>query len=276
MKSGAVLLFIGLGLACGDARADGGMHRLREALRDLLEDARDESGQCRRAVVNGVSDLRDRLDEMDGRRRKLKMALRSLRDIEADAADDCPGSIRKGLRRAVEILEEASESARDDDDDDDRRDRRRRDRDRDWDRDRDRDRDRSDRDRDRDRDDRPRRVECWNAQDPGCYNTKGGNPPMQRAQFDGIRAAVNAAGPNVFGRLDAIRIGVSNAYLTSLQMILLVRMLKPSVFQMVDAVKACAPRLVDPQNGQGIAAEFGPAVFQARDAAAIVAAQRGD
>ena len=53
-------------------------------------------------------------------------------------------------------------------------------------------------------------------------------------------------------------------------------MFKPHVFQMLDAVKAAAPKLVDPQNGAGISEKFSPHVFQGNDAAKAIAAQRGD
>jgi len=236
---------LGLSLQAADARA-GSMRRARDAVADVIEDGRDEAPECRRAL-RGLDEVRDRLD--DGGRRAARAALQRLRAIADDAEDDCPKQIRRGLRRAIEAIGDIPDG---DDDGDDRR-----------------------RDRDDDRG-RRRRVDCWNDADPGCANTKGGNPPMGRAAFEGLRRSVQSAGPNVFTMLDALKAGMQNAYMTSMQLVVIVRLFKPNVFQMLDAVKVCAPRLVDPQNGQGVAAEFQPNVFQARDAAGIIGAQRGD
>ncbi len=252
MRMRYALVLVTLGLAAADAHA-GSLRKARDAVADAIDDGRDEERECRRAL-RGLEAVRDQLDE--GGRRNVKMALRRLRDIADDAEDDCPKPLRRTLRRAVDLLAEFGDRDRDDDDDDRPR--------------------RRERDRDDD-DDRPRRrVDCWNNQDPGCFNTKGGNPPMGRAAFEGLRRSVASMSPNVFQMLDALRAGMQNAYMTSMQLTVIVRLFKPNVFQMLDAVKVCAPRLVDPQNGQGVAAEFQPNVFQARDAAAIIGAQRGD
>jgi hypothetical protein len=77
--------------------------------------------------------------------------------------------------------------------------------------------------------------------------------------------------------LDRVKTGIAGGYLTSRQLVHLLQLFKPHVFPMLDVVKVCAPRLVDPENGAGLVADaFRPHTNVGSQAAAIVAAQRGD
>ena len=116
-------------------------------------------------------------------------------------------------------------------------------------------------------------VDCWDASDPGCRYMKGGRHPMGKAAWQGLLQSVKASQPNVFQMTDLVKAAVANQALTSKQLITLVEIFKPSVFQMLDVVRVCAPNVVDPQNGLGIAAVFQPHVFQGKDAVKLMASQ---
>ncbi len=212
------------------------IRRLRDAIGDALAGARDESRECRRTVLRDLEDADDAL----ARRGDVRGAARILRGSDRDI-DLCQRPTQRDLRRVLDLIADLREDRAEE-----RAERR-----------------------------RPPRVECWNNSDPGCVNTKNGQPPMTGAAFAGLQSAINSV-PNVFTKLDTLRTMVGSAYLTSMQATLLVRLLKPHVFQQLDAVKVIAPRLVDPQNGGGIAAELAPHSFQVQDAAKIISAQRGD
>jgi len=118
---------------------------------------------------------------------------------------------------------------------------------------------------------------CWQAGDPGCARTRDGRAPMDRDTFAAFVANVRAASPHVFPMVDRFRNGLSQGYLTSRQLALVLDSFRPHVFPMLDVVKAGAPKLVDPQFGAGVISEkFSPHTMVGNDAAAVVNAQHGD
>ncbi len=117
----------------------------------------------------------------------------------------------------------------------------------------------------------------FSADDPGCYRTKAGFQPMDRAAYGAFYQQVASARPHVFRMVDRVKTGLGAGYLTVRQLANLVDLLKPHIFPMLDVVKICAPRLVDPEgNGALVGARFHPHRQVAADATAIVNAQRGD
>jgi hypothetical protein len=123
----------------------------------------------------------------------------------------------------------------------------------------------------------PPPYDCWSAEDPGCYRTKAGFQPMDRAAYGAFYQHVAAARPHVFRMVERVKTGLGAGYLTVRQLANLLELLKPHIFPMLDVVKLCAPRLVDPEgNGALVAARFHPHRQVAADAAAIVNAQRAD
>jgi hypothetical protein len=212
------------------------VRRLRDAIRDALGAARYEGPDCQRTVVRDLQDADGALYRGD-----VRGAARILRSTDRDVGR-CQRATEREVRRVIDLVADLREERREE-----RAERR----------------------------ERAPRVECWNGSDPGCYNTKNGQPPMAGAAFAGLQSAINAV-PSVFTKLDTLRSFSNNAYFTSMQATVLVRMFKPHVFQQLDAVRLIAPRLVDPQNGGGIAAELSPHQFQVQDAARLISAQRGD
>jgi hypothetical protein len=212
------------------------IRRLRDAIGDALRASRYDGADCQRTVVRDLQDADASLSRGD-----VRNASRVLRSTERDS-DRCQRPTQREVRRVLDLIADLRDERREE-----RAERRA----------------------------AAPRVECWNGSDPGCYNTKNGQPPMAGAAFAGLQSAINAV-PNVFTKLDTLRSLAGSAYLTSMQATVVVRMFKPHVFQQLDAVKLIAPRLVDPQNGGGLAAELSPHQFQVQDAARIISAQRGD
>jgi hypothetical protein len=79
---------------------------LRQALRDLLDDASDEVRECRRAVVKPVQSIMDRTDDRHPEWRRI---LRKVRAAAEDAADDCPRSIVHRFENVRAVLEDLSD-----------------------------------------------------------------------------------------------------------------------------------------------------------------------
>jgi hypothetical protein len=119
-------------------------------------------------------------------------------------------------------------------------------------------------------------VDCWNAADPGCLRTKGGNPPLGKVAFEGFLQAVRAQKPHVFPMKDTVEASLQSAYLTSQQLSVVIEEFKPHSQVMLDVIKLAAPRLVDPQNGAGVSAKLAPHTFLVQEAAEAISAQRGD
>ncbi len=119
------------------------------------------------------------------------------------------------------------------------------------------------------------RVFCWAATDPGCRRTRDGRLPMDRAAFNSFLTLVSSARPHVFPMRDRVTTGVANQYLTSYQLTSLLEYFKPHVFPMLEVVKACAPHVVDPENGVGsVAAKFSPHTMVGTQASQVLSSQQ--
>lgn len=122
-----------------------------------------------------------------------------------------------------------------------------------------------------------RRMACWSPTDPGCGRARNGMFAMNRTAFASFMTLVRSAKPHVFTMKDRVQTGLGGQYLTSAQLVLLLQEFKPHIFPMLDVVKACAPRVVDPENGVGsVAHAFSPHTMIGSQAAAVLSAQRGD
>ncbi len=239
---------LGLALAIAAPAAAASLGDALDDVGDAIDAAKEEGGRCQRAVVGDLRDLADDLKDAKRDRGGSTRALRrSLEKIADAAADDCPRGVTKSLKKALDALSE------DEDDDGD-----------------------DERDRGRGKKARGKKAVCWNDADPGCEGTRGGNGPMARAAFDSLMTAVRGAKPHVFPMQDVVKSMMSNQYLTSLQLAILVEEFKPHVFPMQDVVKICAPKLVDPQNGGVVSAKFQPHVFPMQDVTRLISAQSAD
>jgi hypothetical protein len=83
--------------------------RMRQALRDLIDDASDEPHECRRAVVKPAQAIMDRID---ARRPDWRSVLRKLRNAADDAQEVCPRSIVRGFSVVREVAEDLADGER--------------------------------------------------------------------------------------------------------------------------------------------------------------------
>ena len=137
--------------------------------------------------------------------------------------------------------------------------------------------------RDDDRGRRPRGPDprlCWNfdpanpdSMDPGCANTKDGQPPMNRMAYQGLLAAAGGAHGDL-ELLEVVKRTVAAQPITTTQMAILLDKVASDLIRL-DVVKACAPHLVDPRNATGIPAKFRNSLVGA-DAATVLSGARGD
>lgn len=104
--------------------------------------------------------------------------------------------------------------------------------------------------------------DCGTGQDPGCLMQRDGQPAMDTATWQGYLASLRSNASEVM-RLDICRTMFRSNYATALQFGAVLDLFNSEVFKM-DAARAAAPRLTDPQRAIGFASKFRSSVF-ARD-----------
>lgn len=192
------------------------------ALEEVQDVVADSDADCSKRLGKKLEALASDVD--DGvSPRKLREQVREVRSF---AEDKCPKKLAGKVRRALEAVSGAE------DDDDDRRSRRRH----------------AD---DDDEDDAPtprRRApaarDCGTGEDPGC--NLPGPAPMDSVSFRGLVSSLSAT-PNEFSKLDLVRNAVGSQRLTAQQLGPLLDAFQNELIRL-DAAKAAAPRLVDPQH----------------------------
>ena len=215
MKLITVCLLLPLSAFAG---SKGALRALEEA-QDLVEDSdADCSKRLGKKLEALASDVEDGLSS-----RKLRAQVREVRTF---AEDRCPKKLASKVKRALEALD-----GDDDDEGDDRPSRRRRSRDEDED------------------DEAPKRRvvqlrDCGTGQDPGC--NLPGAVAMDAVSFRGLVSSLSAT-QNELTKLDLVRNAVSAQRITAMQLGPLLDVFQNELLRL-DAAKAAAPRLVDPQH----------------------------
>ena len=200
------------------AGSKGALRALEEA-QDLVEDS---DAECSKRLGKKLEALAGEVE--DGlSSRKLRVQVREVRSF---AEDRCPKKLAAKVKRALEALE-----GDDDDEDDDRRSRRRRSRD------------------DDEEDAAPKRRavplrDCGTGQDPGC--NLPGAAAMDAVSFRGLVSSLSST-QNELTRLDLVRNALSAQRITAMQLGPLLDAFQNELLRL-DAAKAAAPRLVDPQH----------------------------
>ena len=199
------------------------------ALEEVQDVVADSDADCSKKLGRKLEALAADLD--DGRSgRKLREQVREVRGF---AEDRCPKKLAGKVKRALEAVTESLS----DDDDDERGSRRRRGRD------------------DDDEEEAPaprRRVavrDCGTGNDPGCTEAA-----MDAVSFRGLVSSLSAT-PNEFSKLDLVRNAVSNQRLTAQQLGPVLDAFQNELIRL-DAAKAAAPRLVDPQHALSLSGKW--------------------
>ena len=199
------------------------------ALEEVQDVVADSEADCSKKLGRKLEALAADLD--DGRSgRKLREQVREVRGF---AEDRCPKKLAGKVKRALEAVTESLG----DDDDDDRGSRRRRSRD----------------DDEEDEAPAPRRRlavrDCGTGNDPGCTEAA-----MDAVSFRGLVSALSAT-PNEFSKLELVRNAVSTQRLTAQQLGPVLDAFQNELIRL-DAAKAAAPRLVDPQHALSLSGKW--------------------
>jgi hypothetical protein len=193
----------------------GGRGVLR-ALEDLQDEVADSDADCSKRLGKKLEALAADVDDGVSARRLREEA----REVRSFAEERCPKKLAGKVRRALEAVTA---------DDDDARSRRRS-------------------SEDEDEDDAPLRRtprrDCGTGEDPGC--NLPGPAPMDSVSFRGLVSSLSAT-PNELSKLDIVRNAVSNQRLTAQQLGPVLDAFQNELLRL-DAAKAAAPRLVNPQH----------------------------
>ncbi len=230
-----------------------------EEVREALEAGRRDGDRCRDKALGSIKDARGDVEDLlrGGSAKDLERAVESIERAHAAASSACGVGVGRRLRAARRAIQEAQSGPT-------------RARGEGWGGDEGGGRAGGER---RERAESKAAVDCWDDQDPGCQFIKEGQGPMEKAAWAGFIEGLRASQPNVFTMEEYLKAALGQQRLTARQLGVIVTEFRPHVFSMLDAVKICAPRLVDPQNGQSIVPLFAPHSFQGADAAKIIAGQ---
>lgn len=217
MKTIALSLLLPLTAFAGSKGALRALEEVQDVVADSEADCSKRLGQKLEALAADVDEGRSA--------RKLRQQVREVRGF---AEDRCPKKLAGKVRRALEAVTETL-----DDDGEDRRSRRRRDED----------------DEEEEDAPAPRRRQapgrdCGTGPDPGCNGP--GPAPMDSVSFRGLVSSLSAT-QNEFSKLDLVRNAVASQRLTAQQLGPLLDAFQNELIRL-DAAKAAAPRLVDPQH----------------------------
>ncbi|MDP3156968.1 MAG: DUF4476 domain-containing protein [Archangium sp.] len=215
MKAITVWLLLPLSAVAG---SKGALRALEEA-QELVEAS---DAECSKRLGKKLEALEGEIE--DGlSSRKLRVQVREVRSF---AEDRCPKRLAAKVKRALAALE-----GDDDDDEDDRRPRRRRSSD------------------DDEEDEAPKRRavplrDCGTGPDPGC--NLPGTAAMDAVSFRGLVSSLSST-QNELTRLELVRNALSAQRITAMQLGPLLDAFQNELLRL-DAAKAAAPRLVDPQH----------------------------
>ena len=205
------VLLLPLGAFAGSKGALRALEEVQDVVADAEADCSKRLGKKLEALA---SDVDDGISP-----RKLREQVREVRSF---AEDKCPRKLAARVRRALDAVSGT-------DDEDDRRSRRHAD----------------------DDDDAPaplRRAaaarDCGTGEDPGC--NLPGPAQMDSVSFRGLVSSLSAT-PNEFSKLDLVRNAVGSQRITAQQLGPLLDAFQNELIRL-DAAKAAAPRLVDPQH----------------------------
>jgi hypothetical protein len=220
MKTLVLSLLLPLAAFAGSKGALRALEEVQDAVADSDADCSKKLGRKLEALAADVD------DGASGRRLREQV-----REVRGFAEERCPKKLAGKVRRALEAV---TESLVDDDED---RPRSRRSRD------------------DDDEEDAPaprRRVaarDCGTGNDPGCTEAA-----MDAVSFRGLVSSLSST-PNEFSKLDLVRNAMSSQRLTAQQLGPVLDAFQNELIRL-DAAKAAAPRLVDPQHALSLSGKW--------------------
>lgn len=226
---------------CALAGSRGALREAKEAVGEVEDLAEGSDAKCARALRKKANELADAVAAVRDEELSARRVLSRARELRDWAESQCPARLADKVGAQLDVVVDALRDAKDDDDDD--RPRRRRD--------------------DDDDDDRPRAVpakmnvrrDCgMGADDPGCSVYRGGQLPMDREAWQGFIGALRA-NPNEILKVDSVKSVVSNNVLTARQLGAILDCFRNEILRL-DAAKAAAPRVVNPQHALGHASKF--------------------
>lgn len=216
----------------GDAEAGG--RSLRQASRALdgaLQEVVAAGGGCRGALAGDLEEALATLAR-DPSARQIEQVLAEVSSMMMDAPG-CPFSVVGLLQTAAMHLSQAAGTAGDSESGDES------------------DEERSSRPR-------PRTIDCWTRDDPGCGETRDGHNPMDRATFQAFIDTLRKE-PNGLVKEEMCERAFKDHYLTVRQLISILGHFTNGLTKQ-DVVEHAAARVVDPKNAFMLKSAFTNAI----------------
>lgn len=212
-------------------------------LRGVMDTARSEGGACRKTALGSIKAARNEVEEAldkdtsPGQIKKVRQSVRAALDA---AEGSCSPAVRKPLRKMIFDLGSALDRA------------------------------------EGGSGAMVGSGECWDPRDQGCSYTRDGHSPMGKEEWQTFLRGVQREQSNPFDMESAVKRGIEGRYMTSRQLGRLLDEFRPSDLTMLDIVKICAPRVVNPQRDREVVKRFSNSLI-VRDVKAVMKAQeRGE